>query len=113
MANYIDMYSRIWGDKDIKSVTVTAQNNSLSFKMEDNTEYTIFVTEAVYGFDDIPRISGVVDNINEQFVAASIPIKAYVGGVSGDSKYDCIVFHPQGASRISDITGSFISLFNQ
>lgn len=114
MENYTDIYSRIWGDNDIgKTISVTSQNNSLTFKMNDDTEYTIFIAEANYGFEVVPRISGVVNNINQQFGTASIPIKAYVGGVSGDRKYDCIVFHPQTTNRIKEITGSFMTLFNR
>lgn len=111
MSFYTDTYLRIWGNKDVKTAIVTSSNNGIAIQLEDATSYTITLPSKTYKWDDVPRKSELVDEINAQLRLANAKVDCYIGGVSKDTKYDCLVFRATGSYKVSSVSGTFIEEF--
>lgn len=113
MAQYVDVYNRVWGDGDItNSIDIPASMNLLTFEVADGTTYTVGIPAGTYGFNGVARRADLVDEFNRQLESSGVPIKCYVGGVRGESKrYNCMVFQSKSDQKIVNITGSFIPHF--
>jgi len=112
MAQFIDIYDRVWGDGDITNyIEVSSTNNLIAFEMNDGTTYEVGVPSGNYAFNSISRTSNLVNEINLQCQSAAVPIRAYVGGVRMDRKYNCIVFQSTNSKKLVKVSGSFTDLY--
>ncbi|RJE90663.1 hypothetical protein D3P07_00700 [Paenibacillus sp. 1011MAR3C5] len=111
MSFYTDTYLRIWGNKDVKTATVTSANNGIVINLEDSTSYTIALPSKPYKWDDVRRKSELVDEINARLRLSNAKVECYIGGVSKDTKYDCLVFRATGNYKVSSVAGTFTDEF--
>ncbi|OME54147.1 hypothetical protein BSK59_16340 [Paenibacillus odorifer] len=111
MLNYIDMYKRVWGNKDMKAVTVTADNGGLTISLEQAISFAVTLPAKTYVWDSVPRKSELVDEINSQLKSLNATVECIVGGVQKDVKYDCLVFRSTDSKNIVDVIGTFANEF--
>lgn len=111
LAEYTDIYRRIWGNKDINEVKITTGiDDTLFIELEDDTHEEIVLDDATYKLTLTPRKSDIVDSINEKLSVNNI-IECYLGSVHGDTRYECLVFKSKEGKNITSVTGSFAKVY--
>jgi hypothetical protein len=109
---YVDQYERWWGLNNIESCIVDATNNTITINLDNTDTHTLVIPEKTYKWDDVPRISEIINEINTQLIALDAKVRCRVGGVKKDIRYSCLVFYTTDETvKVSSVTGTFATAF--
>lgn len=106
MLGYIDNYQRVWGLVDVGTVTLSTTDNELVITVFNHV-YTLTLSTKDYDWNDAHRKHKLVDEINGQLFNLGANVKCFIGGVRGDTIYNCLVFQSTDGTSIMDVSGSF------